>query len=346
MQINFIKNFALAGRRVAGVVGHNLKQASPEILLVAGIVGVVASTVMACKATKEASDILEEHNNERDALTEPVSEEAELVEQLAISEDEKTEGDISTTVTGEVVVVDRKALMKTYCKTGVRFIRLYGPAVVLGAASIACIFASHGIMRKRNAGLLAAYSVVENGFSEYRSRVRDILGEEAEERLRLGIEDHEIEETSVDDEGNETSVVRNAPVFNLSNCSPYARYFDQYSVSGWQGDEIEEMFLDGHEQFANDRYNAYGYVMLNSVYHDLGYEETSDGQLVGWAKGSGGDDRVIFERHKGYRWVEIDGMRKLIPTTIIDFNVDGDVHKAIDRINRLGASFRKQVVNA
>ena len=46
--------------RTFNKVGFQLKQHSPEILVVAGVVGTVASAVMACKATLKVNDVLEE----------------------------------------------------------------------------------------------------------------------------------------------------------------------------------------------------------------------------------------------------------------------------------------------
>ena len=40
-------------------IGFKLKKHSPEILIIAGIVGTVASTVMACKATTKLSAIMD-----------------------------------------------------------------------------------------------------------------------------------------------------------------------------------------------------------------------------------------------------------------------------------------------
>ena len=44
--------------------GFKVKKHSPEILVVVGVAGVVTSTVMACKATTKAGDILEEHQKD------------------------------------------------------------------------------------------------------------------------------------------------------------------------------------------------------------------------------------------------------------------------------------------
>lgn len=344
MNANFIKNFALAGRKVAGVVGRNLKEASPEILLVVGVAGVVVSTVMACRATKHVDDILDEHNAEREAL--------ENEDEIGTSEDENRLEIEENTDISEHSGVDSKApavaykraLWRTYCKTGWRFVKLYGPSVALGAASMACIFASHGILRKRNAGLLAAYTMMERGFSEYRNRVRDILGEEEEEKLRLGIHEEEFEETITDEDGAETTVLKKGPIFDLSSCSQYARYYDAYSVYGWEGDTYQEMVLDGVERYANDRLIANDVVFLNEVYKDLDLPLSSDGQLAGWCKGGNGDGQIMIKRIKGYRKVSLDGMERVIPTTILDFNVDGDVHRCLDLQNRLGAAVRKRLV--
>ena len=52
--------------------GFQVKKHSPEILVVVGVAGVVTSTVMACKATTKAGDILEEHKNQMNAIDQVV----------------------------------------------------------------------------------------------------------------------------------------------------------------------------------------------------------------------------------------------------------------------------------
>ena len=44
-------------------VGFKLKKYSPEILVVTGVVGIVASTVRACKATTKVQEIIDETNS-------------------------------------------------------------------------------------------------------------------------------------------------------------------------------------------------------------------------------------------------------------------------------------------
>ena len=59
-----INDILAAAKRTAHKVGLKVKKYSPEILVVAGIAGVITSTVMACKATVKATSIIEEHNKQ------------------------------------------------------------------------------------------------------------------------------------------------------------------------------------------------------------------------------------------------------------------------------------------
>ena len=51
-------------------VGFQLKKHSPEILVVAGVVGTVASAVLACKATLKVDKVLDETKEKMDKVHE------------------------------------------------------------------------------------------------------------------------------------------------------------------------------------------------------------------------------------------------------------------------------------
>lgn len=98
-----------------------LKKHSPEILVVAGVIGVVTSAVMACKATTKVNEILDKTKEDVEAIHK--CEEDESMKEQYSSEDAK------------------KDLTIVYAQTGVKFAKLYGPSVVLGALSITSILA-------------------------------------------------------------------------------------------------------------------------------------------------------------------------------------------------------------
>ena len=54
--------------RTLGKSKFQLKKHGPEILVISGIVGLVTSGILACKATTKASKISEEHKNRMDQI--------------------------------------------------------------------------------------------------------------------------------------------------------------------------------------------------------------------------------------------------------------------------------------
>ena len=71
----------------------------------------------------------------------------------------------------------KKDLTTVYVQTGVKLIRNYAPAVILGALSLSAIITSNNILRKRNVTLAAAYATLDKSFKEYRKRVIERVGE-------------------------------------------------------------------------------------------------------------------------------------------------------------------------
>lgn len=286
--------------------GLKLKKHSPEILLVAGIVGAVTSAVMACKATLKANDIVEESRTQIDTIHE-VSENPEMAEKY--SEEDK-----------------KKDLAIVYTKTAVKFIKLYGPSVLLGVASLGCMVGSNQILNKRNVALAAAYATVDKGFKEYRGRVIERFGKELDRELRYNIKAQEFEKVTVDDNGNETVTTETVDVADPNNYSPYAIIFDDGNT-GWDKDpELTKFFLIQQQNYANDLLKSRGHLFLNEVYDMLGAKRTKAGAQVGWVydeKNASGDNFVdfgIFDINNPKARDFVNGYERVI---ILDFNVDG-----------------------
>jgi hypothetical protein len=290
-----------------GVKGQVQKH-SPEILMGVGVVGVVTSTVMACKATMKLNDILEESKETRDKIKE--------VENNPKYEDKYSPEDA------------KKDLTINYVQTGMKVAKLYAPAVLLGGASLGCLLASNDILRKRNAALSAAYMTVDKSFKEYRNRVTERFGEEVEKEIRYGIKAEQLETTVVDEDGNETTVTDIVKTMDPNLYSDYARFFDAASPY-WQNDpEYNLMFLKAQQQYANDLLRAKGRLFLNDVYDMLGIEKTKAGQVVGWVydrENPNGDNFVdfgIYDMSKERVRAFVNGYETNI---LLDFNVDGNI---------------------
>lgn len=293
-------------------VGFQIKKHSPEILVAAGVVGVVASAIMACKATTKVSEILDETKNTLDTIHTGVKD-------GNINGKEYTEED------------GKKDVVATYVQTGVKFVKLYGPSVVLGGLSIASIVSSNHIMRKRCAGLAAAYATVDHSFKEYRGRVADRFGEDVEREIRYGIKAKEIEETVTNEDGTETVVKKTVSTIDPSiavDCSPYAKFFDAASPHWDKDPEYNLMFLKAEQNYANDLLRANGHLFLNDVYKRLGIPTTKAGQVVGWIydKDNPDDDCYvdfgIFTSDSQATRNFVNGTENVI---LLDFNVAGNI---------------------
>ncbi len=285
-----------------------IKKHSPEILATVGVVGVVASGVMACKATMKLNDVLEDSKETIDKIKE-VSNNPSYAEKYS-EEDAK------------------KDLTITYAQTGVKIAKLYAPSIALGTFSLSCLLISNNILRKRNMALSAAYLTVDKSFKEYRNRVSERFGEQVEKEIRYNIKAQEMETTVKNEDGTETTVVEKVNVADPNLYSDYARFFDE-SCAAWQKDpEYNLMFLKSQQQYANDLLISRGRLFLNEVYDMLGIDRTKAGQVVGWVYdpvnpiGDNFVDFGIYDMDKERVRAFVNGYE---PNILLDFNVDGNV---------------------
>lgn len=283
------------------------KKYAPEIMVIAGVAGVITSTVMACKATTKAGEISEKTKNQM----------TQIHEVAETKPDQYSEEDM------------KKDTVIVYTQTAVEFAKLYGPSVILGTVSIACILGSHHILSKRNAALAAAYATVDKSFKDYRGRLVERFGKELDKELRYNIKAKEFEETVANEEtGEETTVVKTVNVADAIEYSDYARFFDE-GCAGWTKDSEHNLyFLKCQQNYANECLKTRGYLFLNDVYEMLGIPKTKAGQIVGWVydeKNPNGDNFVdfgIYDINKERARAFVNGYER---TILLDFNVDGNI---------------------
>lgn len=301
-----MKNKTEIMKSVNGVTSKavmKLKKHSPEILVVAGIVGTVVSAVLACKATTKVAEILDETKGTLDTIHDGM-------EIGAINGQEYTTED------------GKKDTVVVYAQTGMKLAKLYGPAIILGTLSITSILASNNILRKRNVALGAAYAAIDKSFKEYRGRVIERFGEQVDTELKYGIKAKKFEEIEVDPEtGKEKKVKKTVMVADPNLQSDYAVYFDSKSRNYETNPDYNRMFLKAQQAFANDKLQTRGHLFLNEVLDDLDLPRTPAGQIVGWTK-DGPDGYVNFRIVEVERETE-DGRHE--PALLLDFNVEGNI---------------------
>ena len=293
-------------------IGFKFKKHSPEILAVTGVVGIVTSAVMACKATTKVNDIVNEAKETVDKIHESVG------KGLHTSDGEE--------YTEEVA---KKDLTIVYAQTGLKFVKLYGSSVALGIVSIACLLGSNHILRKRNLALAAALTNVATSFKEYRGRLVDRFGKDVDRELRFGIKAKEVEETVVDKDGNETTVTKTVEVVDPNTAHSLQSIVFCEGNTGWtRNAELNKVFLIQQQNWANDKLKMNGVLTLNEVYDMVGAPRTAYGQIAGWvwtADGTIGDNFVdfgLFDVNNEKACDFINGREKSI---ILDFNCIGNI---------------------
>ena len=319
MNVEMIKNGLT---QKFGRTGLLVRKHSPEILLGAGLVGMVATVIMASKATLKVEAII----HERDEVLKAIDHNH--------SESEQPDNPISGKYPEEAAMHDKVVV---HVQTGLKFVQLYGPAVSVGLLSLTAILASHGIMAQRQVGLVAAYNLLAEGYKNYRQRVIDELGEDVDKDFHLGVKDETRTETVIDEDGKKAKVKKTTKGTTGKKApSIYSRFFDESNPMFRTDRTLNKAFLIAQQNYMNDLLIIRGHLFLNEVYEALGFQHTSEGQIVGWVlkdaetmKKEGRDGHVdlgIFD-------VDNDPAREFVngtnPVILIDPNVDGIVFDLI-----------------
>lgn len=280
--------------RFANTMVFRTKKYSPELLTAAGIVGGIAAAVMAVKATPKMTAVVDE-------LEVDLADVDAMIGTSYYAEAEKP----------DVEIAKDKALV--YAKATRGAFSVYAPSMTLGLLSISCVLAAHGIMRKRNLVLMAAYKSLETSFNDYRERVQalEITGElpsNATEEVSIATD----EETGVE-------------TVSYVTANPYVRYFDENSVAWTKTPEYNKQFLLTAQSMFNDLLKARGHVFLNDVLDRLGFEHCSVGAITGWLYDGDGDGFIDF----GFNNLENDDVRAFLNGSEryvrLEFNVDGPI---------------------
>lgn len=284
-------------RRAVATGAGKVRKQSPNILMVAGVGGIVGGVIMACKRTMTVNEITQPRLDEIKKLRERKEKDPES---FAPKEYEQN------------IVAQHVAL-------GIEVAKHYAvPALMIGLG-IASIVGSNYILKNRLSAALVAYETIDKAFSEYRDRVREKLGEEEEYALR---HDLDMKIDKVDEVDRTVYQSRGG-----ANLSGYAKWFDESSTKYHNDPTLNRAFLVGVQQYYNEMLNIKGYVFLNDVYDALGLPKTRAGQIVGWmSEARGGADGYIdfglYDHSNEANVMFVNGVEK---QALLDFNVDGPI---------------------
>lgn len=196
-------------------MNHN----ASTILTCLGSIGVIATSVIAVKATPKALKLLETAKEKKG-------------EKLTSFEIIRTVGPI------------------------------YIPAVLMGVSTIACIFGANILSKRNQAALMSAYALLDNSYKDYKKKVVELYGEEADREVKSSIAKDKYEETDV--KVDDTKKL----------------FFDFYSSRYFEStDEI----VRKAEYDLNRELSIMSYASLNDFYDLLKIKKIDGGDDLGWS---------------------------------------------------------------
>lgn len=274
-----------------------IKKSSPEIMLAGGIILNVGAIIWSCIKTTKVKEIVNEHDRKINDV------------KATYSEEEKPY---------------KKELTKVYLSTAGKFAKNYALPAVLEASSMALMIGSHNVLYGRNLALTAACAAFQDRIKDYSK----ILPKEDVPQI-------------VESKMKDASEEEKKETINKTTSSIYARNFDKNSGNWVPGSMYYNfLFLKNQQNYFNDLLNSRGHVFLNEVYDALDVRRNPNdssthskaGAVVGWVKGSGGDDFIDFgidfsclDKYSIDDFPYDDGGSGIA----LDFNVDGVIYDLI-----------------
>lgn len=141
----------------------------------------------------------------------------------------------------------------------------YIPAAVAGVSTIACIFGANILNKRQQAALMSAYALLDASYKEYKDKVAELYGEEANENVisEIAKDKYDCEEFIDEDDGKEL-------------------FFDQFSGRYFRATLYE---VQQAEYRLNRTLIMQDYAYLNDFYEWLPLELEDYGFEYGWTRG-------------------------------------------------------------
>lgn len=163
--------------------------------------------------------------------------------------------------------------------TKLEVVRVAGPAYIpstmIGISTIACIFGANVLNHKQQASLASAYALLNNYHKEYRNKLIELHGEEADIEVRNAMAREHCNYHQIDMDIPDGKVI----------------FYDE--ISGESIVRYEREIMDA-EYHLNRNFAMRGFASLNEFYEFLGMPKTDYGEEVGWTM-SGGYCWIDFE---------------------------------------------------
>lgn len=138
---------------------------------------------------------------------------------------------------------------------------VYIPTIVTGVATLTCIFSANALNKRQQAALTSAYALLDNSYKEFKNKVNELYGEDANLRVTEELAKDKYEKIEVDDE---------------------MLFYDDFSGQFFKSTTLK---VSRAQYNVNRNIHTRGWAELNEFYEELGIDDFEKYEALGWAEG-------------------------------------------------------------
>ncbi len=167
----------------------------------------------------------------------------------------------------------------------------YLPAILTGSATIFCICGAQILNQHQQASMASAYALLDQSYKDYRRKLKQLYGEEADQRIIEAIAVEKAEKVHI----NADYMFSDCDLSLDESTGKTTLFYEEYSKRFFSA-TVEQ--VQNAEYHLNRNYALGGSVILNDLYSFLGLAPTDFGEILGWAPTDEGEYWIEFNHRK------------------------------------------------
>lgn len=138
----------------------------------------------------------------------------------------------------------------------------YIPTVIMGVGTLVCVFGANSLNKRQQAALMSAYALLDSSYKDFKKKVNEMYGEDANRQVIAEIVKDKYQETDIDVDDNKLL------------------FYDEFSGRYFEStmEDVLEAEYELNHLLAQD-----AGVYLNEFYELLGIDTVDYGDYLGWS---------------------------------------------------------------
>lgn len=153
---------------------------------------------------------------------------------------------------------------------------VYIPTALLGVSTITCIFGSTALSKRSQASMASAYALLNQGYTEYRKKVNELYGEDADKKVRDAIA---LQKCEVVDRDYVNWCSDAISLDEITDENEYCLFYEEISGRYFESTLLKVQSAEYH---FNRNFTMFGAACVNDYYQCLGLAAIEGGDSIGW----------------------------------------------------------------